>query len=399
MDIRSIAWTLGDITNLAGSILTHQLLVQSIIASYMFIVDLCLCFQYLIYRKPSGPLRSNAYVTERSPLLITKYRHSVGHPIRATRSSLSSNHYAVGQSAVQRSNSICARASEMRKTSRSPRKVVRRSKTMDRSHLRYNRMADSTEETSGTSDMEASVDQLKRGRQRERRLAPLESTSTAQFGETTSEGESLGASNAAKPKRKRLFAPKPGTTRRGSSMVLLGLGVVFTFATTTNVKPDLTQNGTPTTVLNKPIPGDLHRIQHIPVLTPTTARHPTMLFFPDHEKRPHRIGYRREPLEFGKLLGRIMAWTCTLLYMTSRLPQIWTNYQRRSIKGLSVWLFVSAFSANTLYSISVLTNPKAVGPDRRAYLMESLPFLLGSGGTLVFDLVIIVQWWMWHQRR
>ncbi|WFC97618.1 hypothetical protein MYAM1_000335 [Malassezia yamatoensis] len=322
----------------------------------------------------------------------------MGHPMRATRSSLSSNNYAVSRGASQRSNSIGARAPEMRKTSRSPRKVARRSKTMDRSHLRYNRLADSMEEISETSDRESSVDHLKRGRRRERMLAPLESTSTSQFGETTSEGESWGASATVEPKRKRLFAPKPGTTRRGSSMVLLGIGAVFTFAKTTNVQPDLIQIGTPTTVLNIPIPQDSHSLPQMPVIAPITVRHPTMLFFPDYEKRPHRIGYRRKPLEFGKLLGRIMAWSCTLLYMTSRLPQIWTNYQRRSIKGLSVWLFVSAFLANTLYSISVLANPKAVGPDRRAYLMESLPFLLGSGGTLVFDLVIIVQWWMWRQR-
>ncbi len=32
------------------------------------------------------------------------------------------------------------------------------------------------------------------------------------------------------------------------------------------------------------------------------------------------------------------------------------------------------------------------------YLQESLPFLLGSGGTLVFDLIIVGQWLAWRKK-
>ncbi|WFD33739.1 hypothetical protein MCUN1_000554 [Malassezia cuniculi] len=69
------------------------------------------------------------------------------------------------------------------------------------------------------------------------------------------------------------------------------------------------------------------------------------------------------------------------------------------VKGLSLFLFFAAFVANLLYSINVLANPRAIGPDARAFLSESLPFLLGSGGTLIFDFVIMVQWIMWHERK
>lgn len=41
-----LQWTLGDVTNVAGSILTHQSTMQVIIAFYMLAVDLCLCAQY-----------------------------------------------------------------------------------------------------------------------------------------------------------------------------------------------------------------------------------------------------------------------------------------------------------------------------------------------------------------
>lgn len=98
-----------------------------------------------------------------------------------------------------------------------------------------------------------------------------------------------------------------------------------------------------------------------------------------------------------RLVGRMSAWTCTVLYLTSRLPQIWENYIRRSVRGLSILLFIAAFMGNLLYTVSVLSNPEAAGPARRGYLQESLPFLLGSGGTLIFDLIIIVQWWMWSE--
>ncbi|KDN35643.1 hypothetical protein K437DRAFT_210962, partial [Tilletiaria anomala UBC 951] len=92
------------------------------------------------------------------------------------------------------------------------------------------------------------------------------------------------------------------------------------------------------------------------------------------------------------VLGRISAWTCTVLYMTSRLPQIWVNLSRRSVEGLSILLFLSAFMGNLLYTISILVNPRSSGPGARAYLAESTPFLLGSGGTLIFDLIIVAQW-------
>lgn len=41
-----LQWTAGDLTNLVGSILTHQLPMQIVIAAYMLSVDLCLCAQF-----------------------------------------------------------------------------------------------------------------------------------------------------------------------------------------------------------------------------------------------------------------------------------------------------------------------------------------------------------------
>lgn len=97
-----------------------------------------------------------------------------------------------------------------------------------------------------------------------------------------------------------------------------------------------------------------------------------------------------------RVIGRISAWVCTTLYLTSRLPQIWKNYQRKSVEGLSILLFVFAFCGNLTYVLSIILNPTGTGGSKdpeivNYYLLESLPYLLGSGGTLVFDLTIMIQ--------
>lgn len=103
--------------------------------------------------------------------------------------------------------------------------------------------------------------------------------------------------------------------------------------------------------------------------------------------------------DYQRMVGRISAWACTTLYLTSRLPQIWKNFTRRSVEGLSILLFLFAFLGNTLYVMSILLNPGGTTRrETRHYLLEALPYLLGSGGTLVFDLTIMVQSWMYGSR-
>ena len=261
--------------------------------------------------------------------------------------------------------------------------------------------------------MESSTtESLARGRRRERLALPVEEPGSivGSMVDPGSDGEN-GRALAAAPhlKRKRLLAPNPSTTRRGSAMVLLGVYGLFAFGpfrsdlAETSAGETTVLSTAPATSLSNASVSELGVLEDSWRTQDTThiasPRHPVLLYMPEvATMHNHRSSRRRRPrLSFSQLVGRISAWVCTLLYMTSRLPQIWTNFQRRSVKGLSLLLFVSAFFANLLYSISILSNPKAVGPEREAFLMESLPFLLGACGTLVFDLVIIVQWYMWHK--
>ncbi|KAL1406812.1 hypothetical protein Q8F55_006221 [Vanrija albida] len=94
--------------------------------------------------------------------------------------------------------------------------------------------------------------------------------------------------------------------------------------------------------------------------------------------------------DLKETIGRISAWACTTLYLTSRLPQIWKNFQRKSVEGLSILLFIFAFLGNVAYVASIAFRPAPPGEGAH-YLLKALPYLLGSGGTLLFDLTIMIQ--------
>jgi hypothetical protein len=109
------------------------------------------------------------------------------------------------------------------------------------------------------------------------------------------------------------------------------------------------------------------------------------------------------------------------------------KFTRKSVQGLSLALFVFAFLGNLFYVLSILTSPVLYSPPQtespsppppstadflsqpllatdaqpktgwsspagRAFLRESLPYLLGSGGTLTFDIIIVSQG-LYYKRR
>ncbi|KAF9081650.1 hypothetical protein BGX23_000608, partial [Mortierella sp. AD031] len=92
-------------------------------------------------------------------------------------------------------------------------------------------------------------------------------------------------------------------------------------------------------------------------------------------------------------LGRIFAWICTVFYLSSRMPQLWKNFTRKSVQGLSILMFFWAAMGNLSYTLSILNSADAVNPEtRRKFLLEAVPYVLGSSGTLMFDVSIFCQW-------
>ncbi|KAI9776996.1 MAG: hypothetical protein M1839_009140 [Geoglossum umbratile] len=123
---------------------------------------------------------------------------------------------------------------------------------------------------------------------------------------------------------------------------------------------------------------------------------------------------RIEPPSYTETAGRILSWCSTLLYLLSRLPQLYKNHVRRSTAGLSAKLFIAAFFGNLFYSSSLLTNPCAwddlpayggggwVGPERSArwdWVGRAAPFWLGAAGVLALDAAIGVQFLIFGEGR
>ncbi|KAI8330843.1 PQ loop repeat-domain-containing protein [Chlamydoabsidia padenii] len=94
-------------------------------------------------------------------------------------------------------------------------------------------------------------------------------------------------------------------------------------------------------------------------------------------------------------IGRFFAWLCTFLYLSSRLPQIIKNFQRRSVQGLSMALFFFAACGNMTYVLSIFTNPHAT----RKSMLEAVPYLIGSAGTLCFDATIFGQYIVYNKEE
>ena len=123
---------------------------------------------------------------------------------------------------------------------------------------------------------------------------------------------------------------------------------------------------------------------------------------------------RNESPSNEQILGRIFAWLCTTLYLTSRLPQIWKNVSHNKLlkclffsdtlskvcqkisrgmpffffhilphpylyiiqcQGLSMYLFVFAFLGNVFYVASILSSPKNFLPPPQStqFIRESIP--------------------------
>ncbi|KAI5952769.1 hypothetical protein KGF54_003636 [Candida jiufengensis] len=96
-------------------------------------------------------------------------------------------------------------------------------------------------------------------------------------------------------------------------------------------------------------------------------------------------------------IGRILAWGCTIVYCSSRCPQLYKNYKRKSVEGISPLLFGSALLGNLTYTISILTSCSFVlGENRYSFIWEELPYILGSSGTIIFDAAYFYQKYLYR---
>ncbi|KAL9064612.1 MAG: hypothetical protein Q9157_007771 [Trypethelium eluteriae] len=106
--------------------------------------------------------------------------------------------------------------------------------------------------------------------------------------------------------------------------------------------------------------------------------------------------------------GQIYGYICAILYLVSRFPQLWQNYQRKKTEGLSILFFLFACIGNLTYVLSIVAyDPTALCKNRKCregedlalygkYILVNLSWLIGSFGTLLLDLGVFVQFFIYR---
>ncbi|XP_016112750.1 lysosomal amino acid transporter 1 homolog [Sinocyclocheilus grahami] len=95
-----------------------------------------------------------------------------------------------------------------------------------------------------------------------------------------------------------------------------------------------------------------------------------------------------QPFNTKEIIGFVIGSISSVLYLCSRLPQMYTNFQRKSTEGVSFFLFALVILGNTTYGISVLVKNPDPGQGEASYIIHHLPWLIGSLGTLSLDLIV-----------
>ncbi|KAJ1799505.1 hypothetical protein LPJ59_001781 [Coemansia sp. RSA 2399] len=95
-----------------------------------------------------------------------------------------------------------------------------------------------------------------------------------------------------------------------------------------------------------------------------------------------------------KLVPQILGYLSALLFLGARIPQLIKNYKKRSCDGLSIGMFIFSILGNVAFTLSLLLH--SLDSD---YLLANIPWIVGSTGTLFFDLGIFYQFYIYHEMR
>ncbi|XP_074970346.1 lysosomal amino acid transporter 1 homolog isoform X1 [Phalacrocorax aristotelis] len=106
-----------------------------------------------------------------------------------------------------------------------------------------------------------------------------------------------------------------------------------------------------------------------------------------------------QPFTRSEVIGFTIGSISSVLYLCSRVPQIYTNYKRKSTIGVSYSLFALVMLGNLLYGLSVLLKNPEPGQSEGNYVLHHLPWLVGSLGVLSLDVVISFQFLAYQRGR
>ncbi|CAH2247374.1 lysosomal amino acid transporter 1 homolog [Pelobates cultripes] len=102
---------------------------------------------------------------------------------------------------------------------------------------------------------------------------------------------------------------------------------------------------------------------------------------------------------FTEMSGFICGYVSALFYLSSRFPQLYKNFQRKSTEGTSYLLFALAMLGNLTYGLSLILKLPACGHHKNLYIVHHLPWLIGSFGVLILDFFMTAQFIAYRKRK
>ena len=135
-----------------------------------------------------------------------------------------------------------------------------------------------------------------------------------------------------------------------------------------------------------------------------------------HSHHPHNHNHNStsETLHFDPL-GQAFGYLCAALYLGSRIPQLLLNHRRKSTEGVSLLFFLFACLGNLTYDMSIFayeptcytavshggsgrcTDPIEWRARYGRYIAVNASWIVGSLGTLVLDVGIFVQFFLYRK--
>ncbi|KAK7191056.1 hypothetical protein DPSP01_007773 [Paraphaeosphaeria sporulosa] len=101
---------------------------------------------------------------------------------------------------------------------------------------------------------------------------------------------------------------------------------------------------------------------------------------PEHGASPS------DPEPDTPLGASILGYVSAVCYLGARIPQIVKNQRERSCEGLSLLFFILSLLGNATYGAGILFHSL-----EKEYFLTNLPWLIGSLGTIVEDVIIFIQ--------
>ncbi|CAM9952355.1 lysosomal amino acid transporter 1 homolog isoform X1 [Lampetra fluviatilis] len=104
-------------------------------------------------------------------------------------------------------------------------------------------------------------------------------------------------------------------------------------------------------------------------------------------------------LGWMELVGYTSGSASAAFYLGGRLPQLYRNYKRHSVEGVSLALFMLTILGNSTYGTSLVLKAPRPGETEGQAIVAHLPWLIGSFGTLLLDSSMVAQFVRYRRRH